>query len=903
MATGAERVYFDRFDTFGALLRYLRRRRRLTQRALALAVGYSEAQICRLERNRRRPELSALVAQFVPALGLQGEPELTRCLLGLATAARPERPPNSDYTDGWGQGHDTAAPVATGHERATSQHPDHATGRGAGLPSFLTSFVGRRRELEELCHLLSEEQGARLLVLTGPPGTGKTRLAVHVAVQLAGQFAGGATFVSLAAVRDPDLVAPTIKATLHRPESSRRSTVEELIGVLSNREALLVLDNFEQLAAAAPLLATLLTTCPRLRVLVTSRTVLHLHGAQHYLVLPLAVPDLARLPPAEQLLEYDAVRLFVERATAALPTFSLTDQNARMVAALCRGLDGLPLAIELAAARVNALSVEQLASYLDRALPVLTAGSADTDPRQRTLKAALAWSYDLLEEGERKLFDRLSVFANGWTLEAAEAICSMAPLTRGDILPLLVQLVDHSVVLIERHGGGVRYRLLEVLRQYGAEHTVRAGEAEELRKRHALWFRKLAEEARTATPRLQRTVWSARLELEYDNLWAALHCLEATGAFEQGLDLASDLHWFWELRGRVREARTYLARLLAVSQGTSRELRARVLHAAASLARYAGDLATAATYADEAILLWRALGDVRGLAIALYTSGHIAHQRSDFSSATVRYEESLTCWRNVGDHAGTARVLQRLGVLAQEQGNREEARQWYEQALALWQELADPLAIATCYNSLGGIAQEQQQYERAVFLYGEDLRLRRELGDRLGMACALDGLGVLAREQGDYGRAIAMGDEAVRIKRELDEREQLAYSLYTLCLAVCLRGDYERAASLAREMINIDRELGSTVDMARRLEGLAAVMASSAPAPAAQLLGTATALRRVAGTPPRNPRHHEELTTSIRSRLCPAAFAIARSAGQMMTPEEAVAVTLAAPARAMLLRS
>jgi predicted ATPase/transcriptional regulator with XRE-family HTH domain len=481
------------------------------------------------------------------------------------------------------------------------------------LPVPMTSFIGRARELAAVKQRFSS---ARLLTLTGPGGCGKTRLALQAAAELADKFADGVCFVELAPLGDPRLVPQSVASALGVREEPTRPLPVTLIDTLHRRQLLLVLDNCEHLiAACAELAHILLSACPQLHVLATSREVLGVAGEMAWRVPPLASPDPQRPVPVEHLLQYEAVQLFVERARTVQPTFTVTERNAAAVAQVCHRLDGIPLAIELAAARVKVLTVEQIAARLDDRFRLLTGGSRIALPRQQTLQAAIDWSYDLLSEPERRLWRRLSVFAGGWTLEAAEAVCAGAGLDAAEVLDRLTSLVDKSLVTVDAMAGEARYRLLETIRQYGREKLERSGEAAVIRRQHLEWHVGLAERAEPELTGPDQAVWLEKLEAEHDNLRAALEWSQVEAQGEQiGLRVAAALWRFWLVHGHLREGRRWLEGMLAGSPEAWPAVRAKALYGAGALAEDQGDYAAARAFFAESLALRRELLDAGAFA-------------------------------------------------------------------------------------------------------------------------------------------------------------------------------------------------------------------------------------------------------------------------------------------------
>ncbi len=770
--------------------------------------------------------------------------------------------------------------------------------RPNNLPIQLTSFIGREREIAEVKHLLSQ---TRLLTLAGIGGAGKTRLALQVAADQLDQFTDGVWFVDLASTTDRHLLAQTVAVALGAREQSGQPILGTLTEYLKARRLLLVLDNCEHLiTACATFVHTLLSASPHLRILATSREALRVPGEVILRVPPLSVPGLDGLPPLHAIGQYEAIRLFVERARLYQPGFTLTEQNASLVAQICHRLDGMPLAIELAAARVNVLAVEQMAERFKDAMRWLTAGTRTAPNRQRTLRAAVDWSYDLLTESERVLFNRLAIFAGGFTLEAVEAVCCGNGLEASDVLDLLSHLVDKSLVAVEADpSDSFRYRLLEVLRRYSWERLQESGEAETVRRSHGSYFLKLAEEAEPGLRSTHQASWFRRLEQEHDNCRAALRWSMESGEEEISLRLTGALWWFWYVRGYVREGREWLEKALAESGEAPASARAKSICAAGLLALRQSDYGRATQLAGESAVLCRTLGDTPGLAFSLGILGLVADHQGNYERAATLSSESLGLARRVEDKWGTAFSQNTLGIVARIRGDYERARALGEESLALCQELGDEWGIAGVLNSLGLVARDQGDYERAGALLEESLTLSRKIGDGQDIAFSQNSLGVLARLRGDYGRATALHEESLALCRALGDTWGIAYALHGLGLVARDQGEYDRAGALCAESLLLRREVGDRRGIALSLTGLAIVaVAHGQPQRAARLFGAAEALRESIGMPhpPFDRADHDRSVASVRAELGDAVFTSAWAEGREMALDEAINSALARPA-------
>ena len=642
-----------RTSPVGTLLKRYRVAASLTQEELAERTGVSARTICDMERGLTRRWRHDTISLLAEALQLSAQDQ---------------------------EAFELAARQRGGSSAPTVAAPGSALPRPAhNLPPQLTPLLGREQDEAAAGHLLRQPE-VRLLTLTGPAGVGKTRLAVQVAGGLAADFAHGVCFVPLAAVRDPDLVLPALAQTLGLRETGGQPLAATLAAALGDKHVLLVLDNFEQVLAAAPQVAQLLAACPQVKALVTSRAVLHVRGEHELVVPPLALPDLARLPAVDDLGQYAAVALFVQRARAVTPTFALTPDNAPAVAALCRRLDGLPLAIELAAARIKLFGPAALLVRLDQRLALLTGGAQDLPERQQTLRQALDWSHDLLEPAEQVLFRRLAVFAGGWTLEAAEAICcTEAGMTEADretaVLDGLRTLVDQSLVQGEEQGSGApRFALLETIREYAREQLSASGEAPTIQRAHAAYYLALAERAEPELHRPDQLQWLARLRAEHHNLQAALGWARDEREVEVGLRLAGALCQYWNMGGYFGEGCTWIEELLTLAgpgAGTAvtASTRAKVLLGAAILLTSQGDPQRLDAYLEESLALRRQLADRAGIAEVLVRFGRELILRGETVRATELLDEGLALYGELGDQRGIAEALDQLAFLARDRGD------------------------------------------------------------------------------------------------------------------------------------------------------------------------------------------------------------------------------------------
>ena len=762
------------------------------------------------------------------------------------------------------------------------------------LPRQLTSFIGRKSEIAEIKKLLATTY---LLTLTGSGGCGKTRLALEVATNLVEEYSDGVWLVELASLSDPGLVPQEIASALDVSEQPDRSISDTLLDYLRSKQLLLILDNCEHVIEACIRISDiLLRSCPNLRIIVASREALGIAGETTYQVPSLSTPDPKELPPVgtdlvSALTTYEAISLFEARALAVQPTFTVTDGNALALAQICHRLDGIPLAIELAAVRVKVLSVEQNVRRLDDRFRLLTGGSRSALPRQQTLRATIDWSYNQLSEPECLLLDRLSVFMGGWTLDAAEAICRDEMMEEDEILDLLVGLADKSLVIIEEFpsteedGGEVRYRLLETVRGYARDKLLESGEVEGLRHRHLEWYLDLAERAEPELFGPAQVEWTDRLEVEHDNLRVALEWSLRSGfkqgslpgepdednpsesgdsgkslsdshsfSAEMGLRLAGALYWFWAVSGYYNEGYRWL---------------------------------------DEALSKRTKSASAR--AKALRGAGFLLYVKSDYKKAVALYNESLALFQELGDKRGVADLLRKLGNISGRQGDYVRGIVLLEEGLALFREVGDKQGIANVLLILGDQVSDQGDHERAIALCEESLALRRELGNKGGFSLLLLTLGRVLWKQGDLERAKKLIEESLPMSRELGFKRLTSQQLHLLGLVALGGDDHDLATQLLKESLALNRELGEKHFIAHCFEGLAGVAVTRGESErGARLLGASERIRKAIAAPLR-PSERAEVDgymASMRAELEEEAFAAAWAEGGKMTIEEAIEYAL-----------
>ena len=821
--------------SFGQWLRQQRRARDLTQEELADRIGCSLWAIQKIEVGTRRPsrQMVELLAGYFAVTG-----EESAAFMQFARGLLPAWP----ASDAGG-----AAPIGPGNPQ-----------RPGNLPVPVTSFVGRTVEVARLTDLLFGRQ-ARLVTLTGPPGIGKTRLAIQAASNLQDRFADGVYFIDLAPITDHALVVPEIARTLDLREMGDRTLLDMLTEYLRDRQLLLVLDNFEQVTPAAGALAHLMQSAPELALLVTSRELLRLRGEKDFPVPPLSLPDSRYAPPPEQAARYEAVRLFADRAADARGDFQLTAENAPTVLEICRRLDGLPLAIELAATRTRLFTPQALLARLQDRLKLLTGGARDLPARQQTLRTAIEWSYDLLDSAEQRLFRRLAVFHGGRTLEAIETVCDAEGDLGIDVVEGVSSLVDKSLLVVrEGTGGDPRYVMLETIQEYAREKLEESGEAEALRQRHALYLLGFVERLAPYLIGPEQAAWLARLEDDHDNFRAALQWSLGPGDPAVGLRLVAALQRFWA--PRVHEGRQWIVALLASPHAQSPEYK--VLRAR-----------------------------------AMDVAGNLAYLQSDFVAAKSLFQQSLAIFREVGDKTGIAHALDGLGEVATEYGDYETAGILFEEALALNRETGNTWGVADMLIQIGWADMRTGDYESARVRLEESLAHYRQIGDTNRLALVLSGLGEVAVRQGDYARAAPLLEESLAASRAIGRPWGAATVLGTMGWRAMLQEEYPGAADLLGESILIRRELGDKGGVAWCLERLAEVAdALGTPARAATLYGAAAALRESIGSvvDPADQVEHDRRVAAVRAQMSEEEWQGRTGEGRAMTFEEAVEYALRA---------
>lgn len=854
--------------TFGELLKFLRRRARLSQRELSIEVGYSESHISRLEGDERPPDRTSVLALFVPALHIQDEPEIIDRLLALCESRHLSSEPTSPVT--------TAASVAL--------HNRH-------LPVQLTSFVGRDEELSEICMLL-RTPGLRLLTLTGSGGCGKTRLALRAGELLASDYQE-IRLVELAPVTSAHLLPETVARALGLGVASSDPLSLALSELENLPRVLLILDNCEHLVdSVASLAIALLQAGSGLQILATSRETLSIPSEHVYRVLPMALPpeQLGTRQTQSQIAPYDAVRLFVERARASQYTFALNDQNASAVMRICRHMDGVPLGIELAAAWIGILSAEQIAERIEADGDLRTPSERMVIARHRSLRAAIEWSYNLLGDQERVFLRRISVFAGGWSLESAGAVIfgsdtRTAALVTDPVMHLLGQLVRKSMVVVDHlHDGSTRYRLLESVTEYLRDILEQSGEIREFKDRHLFYFLALAHGAQAQREARAESDWPVRLDCELDNLRAALSWSLESGAIDAAVSLAIALGPYWRHRGYYQEGRRWLS---AVCERHTQPdpARAKALLMLAVFTRLQGDMDQARHICDEVLAQARHFEDHAIEAEALENLGWTIEQIDRLSAARY-FQESLAVARRTNDRRSMGRLLVTLAQFAREDADLELATCYLSDALSLLRALNDHLGISEALNGLAEIESLKGNYARTADLLAESMALATDFGSAHDLAWINCSLAENCWHRGDFEAALYHGESGLALFMELESELGLAIVLHHLGLAALELGQIDQAALHLHASLR--HSLSQHLDFmtARCLAGVAAVvLRNKRPYEAAKVLGSAMVVLTAEANKlaPADRAYYDAIMARCRDELGPAAFEAAWRAGQSIS--------------------
>ena len=761
------------------------------------------------------------------------------------------------------------------------------------LPAQLSSFIGREGELTEIKQLLAD---TRLLTLTGAGGCGKTRLALQVAADLLSEYPDGVWLVELAPASDPDIVTQLAAKALSIREEPKRPLMKTLADRLRSKRLLLVLDNCEHLLdACAQLAGTLLKTCSNLRILATSREAIGLPGESIWQVASLTTPEPGTTMSPELLCQFEAVRLFTDRAVAVQSRFVLTSTIASAVARICWRLEGIPLAIELAAARMNALSAAQIADRLQDSFDLLSHGKRTALPRHQALRATIDWSYALLTDAEQRLFQRLAVFAGGFDLQAAENVCVAEGIEREQILDLLTQVLAKSLVLVREQDGTTHYRMLEPIWQYAQDRLRESGAMPAVQRRHLDYFLRVAQETEPRLLGPEQRLASEELEAGHANLLAALRWA-AQNDPESALKLSNALAWFWERRGYLAEGQEWFKRTIAQSPATLAELRGEAYVHAGRLACWQGDYEHAVALTEKGMRLCEQSGNEHWLGMALNNLGGVAAYRGELARAVPLLDRSLSIGKELGDNDLVWRSLADLGVVALLQGDYERARDLVEQSVLTMSRCGDEEG-GIVVRILGEIESALGNIEKAAGYYEEALTIGRKLAHKRAVAGALEGLGKIAFDRSDYTRARTLYEEGLQVADELGQKSEYATTLgINLAELAAEERKFDEARRLCMAGLRNSQEVGDKESIAAELSICAWLcFASGGQAEAAaQLLGAVEGIRESLGMalPPRQRARHERRIAAIRDALDRKVFAAAWARGKVMSIDEAIAYAL-----------
>ncbi|MGE5373614.1 MAG: helix-turn-helix domain-containing protein [Bacteroidota bacterium] len=857
----------EKFSTFGDLLKYLRKREELTQRELAIQVGYSDTQISRLEKNQRVPDAETLMALFVPALHVDREPEWVERLLELARLARLGELP----------------------EAGKMLTPNN-------LPASLTTFIGREKELAEIIELIRMH---RLVTLTGSGGVGKTRISLKVGVRVLEEYRDGVWLAELAPLGDSELLPQAVASVFGIVSQPTRSHTELLINFLHPKTTLLILDNCEHLLDASAYLAdTLLKYCPNLKILATSREALGILGEIVYHMPSLALPDIEQT--LEHFREYESVRLFEERARLALPDFKLTMENASSVAQICSRLDGIPLAIELAAARVNMFSTSQIAARLDDRFNILTGGSRTALPRQQTLRASIDWSWNLLADPERALLRRLTVFAGGWTLEAAESVCSVnKSIAPQQLLDLLTQLVAKSLVIAKRQPGRERrFHLHESIRQYAQEKLLEAGEQENIRSQLLKYFLDLSEQADLALHGPHQMKWYDRLNDERDNLRVALAHASGTNAdgsdastadLEAGLLISAKLvdHW---VASDLREGLRWSTEL--IQNPASHRLpqaRAKALITKAYMLWHVQQFEAVRSIAEECLAVFRSCGDQQGEYDTLILMGNVSQFAAGMEKRAEFHRQALALARSMGD---VLRQAYALSLLGRDPRDPQRSREQLEEAVVLFRQVGDWRFLAQTLGVLGFTVLSNGDLESAQTFLDEAYQINQQ-SNKSAMDFVLTGKAILCMLRGEYGQARTFLQTNIEDLEQKGNRMRVLWSFAWLGFVALREGSMAEAQQILFETIQNFHADQNRSGLAFALDRMASLyLVLNHPERAARLIGWSDATRAEIGDP-RPSIEQADLepdVAAIKGRIGDAAYETAYTAGQALTLNEAVAL-------------
>ncbi|XSG76631.1 ATP-binding protein [Herpetosiphon llansteffanensis] len=861
---------------FGKQLRLLRRRARLTQAELGIAVGYSDAQICRLETGRRPPDLITLIALFLPALDLEAQSQEAQQLLELAAVAREEliaEPANGPTTPISKQ----ASPLLASH-----------------LPSPTSHFFGRKPEQERMLHCLNNPQ-IRLISLVGLAGIGKTQLALHCLHQFASQSEYQCIFVDLVSASEPDSMIRAINKALDLTESPDQQPLLSTINQLSQQPSCLLLDNCEQIQAASRVINQLLRAVPSLKLIVTSQLALRLNDEHVLHLTPLAVPNLLALPPLAELAQVEAMALLLARLHVHNPKLELTEKNALALAALCVRVDGVPLALELVAASGRLFDPEALLSELASHFLSMRRRGRDLPSRHYSVTTALAWSYQQLDPATQRLFERLSVFVSGWTVESAIAVCGTEH-KRHELIEQLNSLLDHSLIQQQTDEASSRMRMLTMVRTFAQEQAQKHAETDLLNRRMLDYLIELALQAeqalRTGNGQAQ---WIQHLEAEHDNIRAALNWAWQHNAQQQAIQLIGYIWRFWYMRGYLREGRRWFENLLISYQPTADVDFARALDGVGILAWRQSDYQQAEQWYQQALIIYQSNQHRTGQAQVLGHLGLVAMDTGAYTQAAAYYEQSLPLYQALADQSGVASTLHNLGNLYCQQSENQRATQLYQECLQIYQQLGDQSGVALIALGLGAIARDEQRLEAAQAAFEQSLALARELGDEWNEATALINLGNIAADLHQPRPALAHYQTAKPIFERLGDQQSLCVLENRIANAYWLLGEHGQAQTGYRQCLMLSHAIGFDGGIIEGLEGIAHCLSQSLPTTAAQLLAYADHLRTTKGYPmiPADQQSYNQIVQAIQAHLTASVWQQATQQGQQLSLQRAISLALA----------
>jgi predicted ATPase/DNA-binding XRE family transcriptional regulator len=771
----------DTFQTFGELMRYLRERAHLSQRDLAARVNYHYSYISRLENNQVIPDIATLKARFIPALGLENEAEWIARLLVFANPKK-NLPAN-------------ASPASPAREDIP-----------VSLPVPFTLLLGRERETAALTALLQRDE-IRLVTLVGPPGVGKTRLSIHAAQLVADSFEHGVIFVDLAPIEQAQRVIPELAKMLGIHEADPNSSMIAVQNALRDKHMLILMDNFEQVIQSAPQIAALLARSPRIKMLVTSREALRISAEQEFPLAPLSVPQIsARM---DDMLAAPIIQLFIQRAQAVQPGFILDEENATVIAEICSRLDGLPLAIELAAARINILNPRAMLERFEQRMQWLTRGARDSHAWRQTLRGALEWSYNLLSDEERVLLTRLSVFTGGWTLESAAAVCYETDVERANMLPLLSQLVEKSLVVADVNDTLMRYRFLDTIRHFAQEKFETSGERAGLRDRHLKYFANWAEQAETMLDGIPPFDLRPRAEAEHNNLLAALDwASQSAMKNDDDVRLAASVSLIWLRHSHFKEglelAKKFLPRAASLE---NKSLYVKLLYHAAALSYWRDDLTRAYDYSTEAEHLARMLGDRYALVKTLYYLGDIYREMGDLQKAYTALQECVALCREMNHQPRLSRALTSLCLVSYKMEKHIEADAAIQEALRIIEQTKDVWAKSYALRIKADNFRYDKKFPEALAAFQNALRASNAIGDRVSAGMALANMSLVCNVLEDYSASGTYAESALAIFRSIGNEYQQPFPIRMMAYSALHDGDLERARSLCMEGLQGNRAL------------------------------------------------------------------------------------------------